>query len=51
MDDMSELILKIGEETGDLGPIYTSYYIDQRSPENMLPEDMIIGKPAYECDE
>ena len=51
MDDMSELILQIGEETGDLGPIYTSYYIDQRSPESMLPEDMIIGKPAYECDE
>jgi hypothetical protein len=50
MDDMAELILKIGEEAGDQGPIYTSYIIDQtpiiknnKVVGSKFPEDVIIG--------
>lgn len=57
MDDMAELILKIGEEAGDQGPIYTSYIIDQtpiiknnKVVGSKFPEDVIIGQAAKESD-
>ncbi len=57
MDDMAELILKIGEEAGDQGPIYTSYIIDQTPitkdgvvTGTKLPEDVIIGQAAKDND-